>query len=109
MKHMAHTHATVLLFSRAVGQSVKLYHWLHTAGTLRCPAMPRPKGTCTCWLLNYSLEQGGAAAGQQLIVPVATPWPPHHPMATDAAFGAPLRGRMNRAVNPYSTCRPVPA
>ena len=26
----------------------------------------------------------------QLLVPVATPWPPRHPMATDAAFGAAL-------------------
>ena len=52
-------------------------------------------------LTHYFLEQGGAAAGQQLIVPVATPWPPHHAMATDAAFGAPLRRRMRRAVNPY--------
>ena len=26
----------------------------------------------------------------RLLVPVATPWPPRHPMATDAAFGAAL-------------------
>lgn len=40
--------------------------------------------------VSAELEQGGAAAGHQLIVPVATPWPPHHAMATDAAFGAAL-------------------
>eukprot|EP00964_Phaeocystis_antarctica_P134522 scaffold98808_cov69-Phaeocystis_antarctica.AAC.10 len=51
----------------------------------------QPRGTVYL-LTHYVLEQGGAAAGQQLIVPVATPWPPHHAMATDAAFGAPLWG-----------------
>ena len=51
--------------------------------------MPNPEARV---LTDYFLEQGGAAAGQQLIVPVATPWPPHHAMATDAAFGAPHMG-----------------
>ena len=36
------------------------------------------------------LAPSGAAAGEQLIVPVATPWLPRHPMAVDPAFGAAL-------------------
>jgi len=54
--------------------------------------MPNREARALTYLLTYLLEQGGAAAGHQLIVPVATPWPPHHAMATDAAFGAPLMG-----------------
>lgn len=63
-----------------------------TASTLHHPAMPNREARALTYLLTYLLEQGGAAAGHQLIVPVATPWPPHHAMATDAAFGAPLMG-----------------
>ena len=32
----------------------------------------------------------GLSDNAQLIVPVAKRWPPHHPKATDAAFGAAL-------------------
>ena len=71
---------------------MKRHHELHGEQSKQsCDAQPR--GTYSLIVLtDYFLEQGGAAAGQQLIVPVATPWPPHHAMATDAAFGAPHMG-----------------